>query len=68
MLYILAVIIIVSLLLNPVSVKAGFFEKEDTSVQESGCSECSKETVNLNADLKANFVAVVFVVSLVDVI
>ncbi|MBU4467342.1 MAG: hypothetical protein KKC39_01165 [Candidatus Omnitrophica bacterium] len=58
MLYILAVIIIVSLLLNPASVKAGFFEKEDTSVQESGCSECSKETVNLNADLKAKVGAI----------
>ena len=58
MLYILAVIIIVSLLLNPVSVKAGFFEKEDTFVQESGCSECSKETVNLNADLKAKVGAI----------
>jgi len=52
MLHILAVIIIAFLLLNPVSVKAGFFEEENISVQESGCSECSKETVNLNADLK----------------
>ena len=38
MLHILAVIIIAFLLLNPVSVKAGFFEEENISVQESGCS------------------------------
>jgi len=58
MLHILAVIIIMYLLLNPASVKAGFFEEEDTSVQESGCSGCSKAIVNLNADLKEKVAAI----------
>jgi len=52
MLRILAVILILFLLLNPTFAKANFFEEEDLSAQESGCSECSKETVNLNPDLK----------------
>lgn len=63
MLHILAVIIIVFLLLNPASVKAGFFEEEDTSVQKSGCSECSKETVNLNPGLKEKVAEIEKVVS-----
>ncbi|PIP19665.1 MAG: hypothetical protein COX41_01680 [Candidatus Omnitrophica bacterium CG23_combo_of_CG06-09_8_20_14_all_41_10] len=58
MLHILAVVIIVFLFLNPASLKAGFFEEKDTSVQESGCGECSKETVNLNSDLKAKVGAI----------
>jgi len=52
MLRILVVILILFLLLNPTFARANFFEEEDTSAQESGCSECSKETVNLNPDLK----------------
>ena len=58
MLHILAVIIIVSLFLNPASVKAGFFEEKDTSVQESGCSECDSRVVSLNSDLKEKVVAI----------
>ncbi|MBU2222265.1 MAG: hypothetical protein KJ722_06550, partial [Candidatus Omnitrophica bacterium] len=53
MLRILAVIYIPCLLLNPAFARANFFEEKDTSVQESGCNECSKEAVNLNADLKS---------------
>ena len=44
--------IIISLLLGPATVKAGFFEEKDTSVQESACSECKSDVVNLNPDLK----------------
>jgi len=51
MLHILTVIFIISLL-NPAFARAGFFEEKDTPVQESGCSECSKETINLNAGLE----------------
>ena len=58
MLRILAVILIASLLLNPVSVKAGFFEEKDTSVQESACSECDSRTVNLSPDLKEKVAAI----------
>jgi len=52
MLRILAVIFILSLLLNPAFARTDFFEEKDTPVQESSCSECPKEIVNLNADLK----------------
>ena len=58
MLHILTVIFILFLLLNPASVRASFFEEKDTPVQESGCSECGKETVNLSADLKEKISAI----------
>ena len=58
MLHILTVIFILFLLLNPASARANFFEEKDTPVQESGCSECSKETVNLNPDLKEKVAAI----------
>lgn len=57
MLHILAVIFIISLL-NPAFARANFFEEKDTPVQESGCSGCSKEIVNLNADLKEKVAAI----------
>ena len=38
--------------------RANFFEEKDTPVQESGCSGCSKEIVNLNADLKEKVAAI----------
>jgi len=56
MLHILAVIFIISLL-NPAFARANFFEEKDTPVQESECSGCSKEIVNLNADLKEKVAA-----------
>jgi len=46
------VAIIISLLLNPYSAWAGFFEEKDTVAQETGCSECDSNVVNLNPDLK----------------
>ena len=58
MLHILTVIFILFLLLNPASVRANFFEEKDTPVQESGCSECGKETINLSADLKEKISAI----------
>jgi hypothetical protein len=57
MLHILAAIFIISLL-NPAFVRANFFEEKDTPVQESECSGCSKEIVNLNADLKEKVSAI----------
>jgi len=57
MLHILTIIFIL-FLLNPASVRANFFEEKDTPVQESGCSECSKEMVNLNPDLKEKVAAI----------
>ncbi len=52
MLRILGVIFILSFLISGQNfARAGFFE-EKAPVQENGCSECSKETVNLNADLR----------------
>ncbi len=58
MLRILGIIFFVSLLLGPVFAGAGFFEKNDTVVQESGCSECQSEAANLNADLKEKVAAI----------
>ena len=59
MLYILGIILVVSLLLNPASVRAGFFEEKDMSVQESGCNgQCDSKTVNLNPDLKDKVAAI----------
>jgi len=52
MLYLLSVILTVSLLLNPASAMAGFFGEKDTTTQESACSECKSEPLNLNPDLK----------------
>ncbi len=52
MLHILALVITASLLLNPVSLMAGFFEEEDTSLNDSECSECKSDTLNLNPALK----------------
>lgn len=58
MLRILGVIFIVSLLLSPVFARAGFFEGNDTVVQESECSECKSEAINLNPDLKEKATAI----------
>ena len=58
MLRILGIIFIVSLLLGPVFAGAGFFEGNDTVVQESGCSECKSEAANLNTDLKEKVAAI----------
>ncbi len=52
MLHILAVVITASLLLNPASLMAGFFEEEDAPLKDSECSECKNEPLNLNPDLK----------------
>ncbi len=52
MLYLLSVILSVSLLLNPTCIMAGFFDEKDASIQQSTCSECQSQTLNLNADLK----------------
>lgn len=52
MLHILALVITASLLLNPVSLMAGFFEEEDTPLKDSECSECRSDTLNLNPELK----------------
>ena len=52
MLYLLSVILSVSLLLNPVCVMAGFFDEKDASIQQSDCSECKSETLNLNPEIK----------------
>jgi len=52
MLYLLSVILSVSLLLNPASVMAGFFDEKDASIQQSDCSECKSQTLNLNPELK----------------
>ena len=52
MLYLLSAILSVSLLLNPASVMAGFFDEKDTSIQQSECSKCKGDPVNLNPDLK----------------
>ena len=58
MLRILAVIFILSLLLNPASAMAGFFEEENTPSQESSCTECKGEPLNLNSDLKKKVSAI----------
>lgn len=52
MLYLLSAILTVTLLLNPASLMAGFFDEKDASVGESACSECQSQTLNLNPDLK----------------
>lgn len=52
MLRLLAVILILFLLFNPVSARAGFFEEEDTPARKSACSECESESLVLNSDLK----------------
>jgi len=52
MLYLLSVILTVSLLLNPASLMAGFFDEKDVSLQQSDCSECKSDTLSLNPDLK----------------
>ena len=52
MLHILALVITASLLLNPASLMAGFFEEEDTPLRKSECSECKSDTLNLNPELK----------------
>lgn len=58
MLYLLSVILSVSLLLNPASVMAGFFDEKDASIQQSGCSECKDDTLNLKPDLKDKVAAI----------
>jgi len=58
MLYLLSVVLSVSLLLNPVSVMAGFFDEKDASIQQSGCSECKSDPLNLNPDLKEKVSAI----------
>ncbi|MBI4706887.1 MAG: hypothetical protein HY761_03055 [Candidatus Omnitrophica bacterium] len=58
MLYLLSVILSVSLLLNPAYVIAGFFDEKDVSIQQSGCSECQSQTLNLNPDLKEKVVVI----------
>jgi len=57
MLHILTIIFMISLL-NPTFARANFFEEKDTPVQESGCSGCTKEVANLNADLKEKVAAI----------
>ena len=52
MLHILALVITASLLLNPASLMAGFFEEEDTPLRKSECSECKSDTLSLNPELK----------------
>lgn len=52
MLHILALVITASLLLNPASLMAGFFEEENTPLKYNGCSECKSEPLNLNPALK----------------
>ncbi len=58
MLYLLSAILSVSLLLNPASVMAGFFDEKDASIQQSECSECKSDSVNLNPDLKNKVAAI----------
>jgi len=58
MLYLLSVILSVSLLLNPASVMAGFFDEKDTSIQQSECSNCQSVSLNLNPDLKDKVAAI----------
>jgi len=58
MLYLLSIILSVSLLLNPASLMAGFFDEKDASIQQSDCSECKSETVNLNPELKDKVAAI----------
>ncbi len=58
MLYLLSVVLSVSLLLNPSCVMAGFFDDKDVSIQQSDCSECKSDPVNLNPDLKEKVSAI----------
>lgn len=58
MLYLLSLILSVSILLNPASVMAGFFDEKDASIQQSGCSECKSDALNLNPDLKDKVAAI----------
>ncbi len=58
MLYLLSVILSASLLLNPVSVMAGFFDEKDNSIQQNECSECKSDPVSLNPDLKDKVAAI----------
>jgi hypothetical protein len=37
---------------------AGFFDEKDASIQQSDCSECKSETLNLNPDLKERVSAI----------
>lgn len=63
MLYLLSVILTVSLLLNPASAMAIFFEEEAVPVQDNGCSECKSETLNLNPDLHQKITEIESIVS-----
>ena len=58
MLYLLSVVLSLSLLLNPACVMAGFFDEKDTSIQRSECSECKRDPVNVNPDLKEKVSAI----------
>ena len=58
MLYLLSVILSVSLLLNPASVMAGFFDDKDASIQQNECDECKSDPVSLNPDLKDKVAAI----------
>ncbi|MFA5351114.1 MAG: hypothetical protein WC357_07280 [Candidatus Omnitrophota bacterium] len=58
MLYLLSVVLSLFLLFNPASVMAGFFDDKDTSTQQSECSECKGQTLNLNPDLREKISAI----------
>jgi len=58
MLYLLSVILSVSLLLNPASVLAGFFDDKHASIQQNECSECKSDPVSLNPNLKDKVAAI----------
>ncbi|RJP30015.1 MAG: hypothetical protein C4533_00115 [Candidatus Omnitrophota bacterium] len=58
MLYLLSVILSISLLLNPASVVAGFFDEKDALIQQSECNNCQSDPLNLNPDLKDKVAAI----------
>jgi hypothetical protein len=58
MLYLLSAVLSIFILFNPACVIAGFFDEKDTSIQQSACSECKGDALNLNPDLKDKVAAI----------
>ncbi|MDD5610564.1 MAG: hypothetical protein PHH69_03345 [Candidatus Omnitrophica bacterium] len=58
MLYLLSVVLSIFILFNPACVIAGFFDEKDTSIQQSGCSDCQSQKLNLDPELKDKVAAI----------
>jgi hypothetical protein len=58
MLYLLSVVLSIFILFNPACVIAGFFDEKDTSIQQSGCSDCQSQKLILDPELKDKVAAI----------